>query len=181
MDSKQIEQLLEKYWNCETSLEEEKQLREYFHGEGIPGQWKETSELFRYFEHQRHQPLTGQAFETEVLRKIRHEQPKGKLVWMFSRNVIRVAAGLVVVVAATFLVRQEIRKSYPPEDTFSDPKMAFEETKKALMMISKGFGKGQKEASKINVFNDAEQKVQGNSPEEQNDKPKEAETPVKSI
>ena len=27
MDSKQIEQLLEKYWNCETSLEEERVLR----------------------------------------------------------------------------------------------------------------------------------------------------------
>ena len=33
MDSKQLEQLLEKYWNCETSLEEEKQLREHFRGE----------------------------------------------------------------------------------------------------------------------------------------------------
>ena len=69
--------------------------------------------------------------------------------------------GLIVVIAATFFVRQEIRKSYPPEDTFSDPKMAFEETKKALMMISKGFGKGQREASKINLFNDAGEKVQG--------------------
>ena len=37
MDSKHIEQLLEKYWSCETSLEEEKQLREYFRGEDIPG------------------------------------------------------------------------------------------------------------------------------------------------
>src|SRR6266850_2059260 len=160
MDSKHIEQLLEKYWNCETSLEEEQQLREYFRGENIPGQWKEASELFRYFEQQRHQPLMDQTFETVVLKKIRKESQRGK-EYSIMRNVVRIAAGLIVVIAATFIVRQEIRKSYPPEDTFSDPKMAFEETKKALMMISKGFGKGQKEASKINVFNDAEQKVQG--------------------
>ena len=38
MDFKEREDLLRKYWNCETSLEEEKQLREYFGGENIPEQ-----------------------------------------------------------------------------------------------------------------------------------------------
>jgi len=161
MESKHIEQLLEKYWNCETSLEEEQQLREYFRGENVPVQWKEASEVFRYFEQQRHQPVTGQTFEADVLRKIRREHPRGKVISLTRNVIVRIAAGLIVVMAATFFVRQELRKSYPPEDTFSDPKMAFEETKKALMMISKGFGKGQKEASKINLFHDAEQKVQG--------------------
>jgi hypothetical protein len=77
-------------------------------------------------------------------------------------NVSRIAAGLVVVVAATYFVREEIRKSYPPEiaDTYSDPKLAFEETKKALMMISKGFGKARKETQRINLLNEAEQKIQ---------------------
>ena len=31
MDYKYIEQLLERYWNCETSLEEEQILRSFFH------------------------------------------------------------------------------------------------------------------------------------------------------
>ena len=53
MDSKQIEQLLEKYWNTETSLEEEQQLRDFFRGESIPEALKETAELFRYFDHQK--------------------------------------------------------------------------------------------------------------------------------
>jgi hypothetical protein len=161
MESKHIEQLLEKYWNCDTSLEEEQQLRDYFRGENVPGRWKEASELFRYFEQQRHQPLTDQTFDADVLKKIRKGQPVGKVIRLTRNVIVRIAAGLIVVIAATFFVRQELRKSYPPEDTFSDPRMAFEETKKALMMISKGFGKGQKEASKIKLFHDAEQKVQG--------------------
>jgi hypothetical protein len=67
-----------------------------------------------------------------------------------------------VLVAATYLVRQEIRKSYPEEvvDTYSDPQLAFEETKKALMMISKTFGKAKQEAGKITVFNEAEEIIQ---------------------
>ena len=77
-------------------------------------------------------------------------------------NIGRIAAGIVVVVAATFLIRQEIRKSYPKEiqDTYSDPQMAFEETKKALQMISNSFGKARKEASKMKMLNDAEKKIQ---------------------
>jgi hypothetical protein len=46
MDSNRIELLLKKYWGCETSLEEEKQLRDYFQGNDIPDQWKETASLF---------------------------------------------------------------------------------------------------------------------------------------
>ena len=166
MDSKDIEQLLEKYWNCETSLEEEQQLREYFKAETIPDSLKETSVLFKYFEQQRHEPLPDNAFEGDVLKQIKAERPQGKVVKLFF-NVARIAAGLVVVAAATYFVRQEIRKSYPPEiaDTYSDPKLAFEETKKALMMISKGFGKAQKEARKINLLNEAEQKIQGKQEE----------------
>lgn len=166
MDSKRIENLLEKYWSCETSLEEEQHLRDYFHGEEIPVQWKETSELFRYFQHQKKDRLTGPAFDEEVLRKVRVIRPAAKGVRMVY-NYGRIAAGLLVVVAATYFVRQEIRKSYPPDvaDTFTDPKLAFEETKRALLMISKGFGKAQKETKKINMFNEAERKIQGRKKE----------------
>jgi len=161
MDSNEIKQLLEKYWNCETSLEEEQQLKEYFRGNNIPESFKETSELFRYFEAQKKDSL-NHGFDGEVMKRIKEERPQGKVVKMMF-NVARIAAGVVVVVAATYFVRQEIRKSYPPEiaDTYSDPKLAFEETKKALMMISKGFGKAQRETRRINLLNEAEQKIQG--------------------
>lgn len=159
MDSKQLEQLLEKYWNCETSLEEEKQLREYFRGE-VPEQWKETADLFRYFEIQQTKSLSTD-FDSAVKQQIKEHRPAGKSVKMIF-NYARIAAGLLVVITATYFVRQEIRKAYPPEvvDTYSDPKLALEETKKALLMISKSFNKAQREAGKIKIFNEAEEKIQ---------------------
>ncbi len=161
MDSKQLEQLLEKYWNTETSLEEEKQLRDFFRGETIPEQFKETAELFRYFDHQKKVQLNEPSFDGDVARKINATRPAAKTVKMYY-NYARIAAGVAVVIAATYFVGQEVRKSYPAEvtDTYSDPKLAFEETKKALMMLSKGFGKARHETEKIKMFNEAEQKVQ---------------------
>jgi hypothetical protein len=167
MDSNKMESLLEKYWNCETSLEEEKQLKELFAKGNIPSSMHQTSELFAYFEQQRNKPLVDEDFDSATLKKIKAISPEGRVVNMFN-NVAKIAAGIVVLVAASYLVMKEVRKSYPAEvaDTYSDPKLALEETKKALMLISKGFGKAQKEASKIELFNEAEKVIQGKPKED---------------
>jgi hypothetical protein len=160
MDSNRIDELLNKYWNCETSLEEEQQLREYFRGREIPEQWKETSALFRYFDEHKKKSLDDKAFDTEILKQV--QAPKQGRVMNLLYNSMRIAAGVAVLVVATWLVRNEIRKTTPQAavDTYNDPKLAFEETKKALMMISKSFGNAEEKARKINMFNEAREQVQ---------------------
>lgn len=171
MDSENIRQLLEKYWNCETSLEEEKELRNYFSGQEIPDNLKETATLFRFFEEESQKSL-GESFDKEATRRMK-ARPQAKVISMVRFvQMARIAAGILVVVAATFFVRQEIKKTYPAEvvDTYSDPKLALEETKKALMLISKSFGKAKEGAGKINLFNEAEKKIQGKEKDETEEK-----------
>ncbi|MEM9545294.1 MAG: hypothetical protein AAGA77_04940 [Bacteroidota bacterium] len=45
-----VDALLEKYWNAETSLEEEAQLRDYFSSDHVTPEHKEFSGLFTYYE-----------------------------------------------------------------------------------------------------------------------------------
>lgn len=169
MDSKDIEQLLEKYWNCDTSLEEEQQLRDFFKGNAIPESLTETASLFRFFEAEKKKSLAD-SFDHAVTKEIRKRQG-GKIISLGWVQIARIAAGVLVVVAATYFIRQEVRKAYPEEeaivDTYSDPQLAFEETKKALMMIGKGFGKAKSEAGKIKMFNEAEKKIQGKQNEKE--------------
>lgn len=159
MDSKRIEELLNKYWNCETSLEEEQQLRQYFTGSQIPDALKETSALFKFFEEQKKKSLNDVSFDGEIMTNV--NKPRGQVVKFF-RNSMRIAAGIAVLMAATWFVRTEIRETTPQEmvDTYNDPQLAFEETKRALLMISKSFGKAEEQAKKINLFNEAQEKVQ---------------------
>jgi hypothetical protein len=163
MDSNRLDELLKKYWDCETSLEEEAQLREYFSGNDVPEQWKETAVLFRYFEAQKGKSVEPQ-FETAVVNQLKSPYPKneGRVVKLFA-NAMRIAAGVAVLLLAVYFVRQEIRKAddqLAVKDTFNDPERAFEETKKALLMISKGFGSAGQHAKKINMFNEAQEKIQ---------------------
>ena len=160
MDSKKIDELLNKYWNCETSLDEELQLREYFRGKDFPEQWKETATLFQYFDEHKKKTLADGSFDDQVLQRVK--TPKQGKVTRLLYNTMRIAAGVAVLVVATWIVRVEIRKSDPQEtaDTYDDPKIAFEETKKALMMISKSFGSAEEKAKKITLFNEAQDQLQ---------------------
>lgn len=162
MDSKKLEELLKKYWDCESSLEEEEQLRKYFCGNDVPDQWRETAILFRYFDEQKGKSVDPQ-FENVVVSQIKSTKrvESGKLVKLFY-NTMRIAAGVAVLLAAVYFVRQELRSNnaVAVEDTYDDPQQAFEETKRALLMISKGFGNAEQQAKKINMFNEAQEKIQ---------------------
>ena len=163
MDFNNLEELLQKYWNCETTLEEEKLLHEYFRGNNIPDQVKETAVLFQYFEAHKKKSLNDVAFDHSVLQKV-NTPKKSKLVKL-AYNSMRIAAGLLVVLLATWFIRDELRKTAPQEvvDTYDDPKLAFEETKKALLMISRSFGTAEQQAKKINLFNEAQEEIQRNN------------------
>lgn len=166
MDYNKVEDLLKKYWSCETSLEEEKQLRDYFGGNNIPGQWKEAASLFRYFEEHKKKSLSDVAFDGQVMRYV-NVPKQGKLVKLVY-NSMKIAAGLAVVIMATWFIRNEIRETTPQAvvDTYDDPKLAFEETKKALLMISKSFGTAEEQTRKINLFNEAQEEIQKNKESE---------------
>lgn len=166
MDSKHIEEILAKYWEGETSLAEEQTLREFFNqaDSEIPGHLRETAMLFRYFREQQNKTLEDVATRVEVAPVV--QKKRGRMV-AFVRNSLRIAAGIAVLWVAVWMVRSEIRSTTPQEvvDTYDDPELAFEETKKALLMISRSFGTAERQARRINMFNEAQEQIQGETNE----------------
>ena len=53
MDYKYIEQLMERYWRCETSLQEEEILRTFFTQENVPAELLSYKDLFIYEQDQK--------------------------------------------------------------------------------------------------------------------------------
>ena len=175
MDFDRIEKLLQKYWDCETSIEEEKELKSFFNNDEVPEKWKSLVPLFKYYEQEKAEGGLDHFFDERVLAQIEEiensttkgSEPRGKVRKMFN-DILKVAAVLLVLITSAYFVREnfnekkeEIIAEVP--GTIEDPKIAFEEAKKALMMISKNFNKGRKEASKVSVFNEAQEKVKRDS------------------
>lgn len=166
MDFDRIERLLAKYWECETTLDEEKELKKFFNSPNVPEHLSGYTSLFQYYEHEKNHGQLDNLFDQEVIERIEglQEKPKkGKVAKLFY-DVARAAAVVLVLITAGYFIKQEVvdtKENVQPyiTDTFDDPQAAFEETKRALQMISANFKRGRKEARKVGVFNDAQQKA----------------------
>ena len=167
MDYKRIEQLLDKYWECETSIEEENELKEFFTQEDVPEQWKETALLFRYYKSEIKNRKLDKSFDSKVIQNISNPQiqgKEGKVIQWYNRYA-RVAAVVLILVAVSFVITRTLQKQQQKAlvaDTYQNPEDAFAETKKALLLISKNIGKGKDQAMKLTKFNKAEEKIKNN-------------------
>ena len=71
MDSKTMEQLLERYWRCETSLEEEARLRAYFASGEVDSALQRYQALFAYQKQQQTEGLDSE-FDARLIRQMEH-------------------------------------------------------------------------------------------------------------
>ena len=98
MDSEHIEQLLERYWKCETSLEEEAQLRAYFAEAGnIPAHLLRYKDLFVYQQLQ-HDARLSDDFDERVLAQVEVPVVKARRMSLMSRFMPLFKAAAVVAV-----------------------------------------------------------------------------------
>ena len=75
MDYKYINQLLERYWNCETSLEEEGILRAFFSQKDVPAELRQYQSLFAYQQMESKAKHLGADFDSKLLAIIDEEEP----------------------------------------------------------------------------------------------------------
>lgn len=156
MDLKQVEQLLSKYWEGETSLSEEKQLQQFFSYGEVPAHLLVYRDLFVAQEITLN-PDLGLDFDREVLDKI--EVKENSTRWNFMRIA---AVGLILIVMSIGLFKLDSTTNTQPiaqVDTFNDPEEALAETKKAFAMLSDAFNKGQQPVMNIAKLDKTNQKV----------------------
>ena len=96
MDYKYIEQLLERYWECKTTLQEEAILKAFFSQEDVPAELQQYKALFTY-ELQKEKTL-GDDFDARILEKI---QPTAKTVTLTSRLMPLFKAAAIVAIFLT--------------------------------------------------------------------------------
>lgn len=81
MDYKYIEQLLERYWRCETSLEEEEILRAFFSQEKVPEHLLQYKLLFSFVKQEKDDNVLNDEFDEKVLSIIDEDKPiKAKVI-----------------------------------------------------------------------------------------------------
>jgi len=160
MDYKYIEQLIERYWQCETSLMEEQILRSFFSQEEIPAHLLPYREVFVYQQTQQEVKLSAD-FDEKVLAAIETPVVKARHLTIASRfmPLMRAAAMVAFVITLgnvaqrSFFAEDQLDYNYESyKDTYKDPQMAYEQLSSALMKVSEGINKSQTQLASDSIL-----------------------------
>jgi len=145
MELQTIEQLLDKYFDGESTIAEEKDLKLYFSSPNVAPQLEQYKPLFGYFANE-----GKQQFDKPLPLKAK----KRNGAWLSVAASVVLLGGML-----TFYNTQQ--PSGDELGTFNDPEVAFKETQKALHMLSKNvnvgmssvnYVTGEYEKSKTTIF-----------------------------
>jgi len=139
MEREQVAQLLEKYWQVETTVEEEKMLAEYFRGTDVPLEWASYREIFSFYEQEK-EVTPGEELEERIMEQVR---PRVRLrgAWWAAAACIVLLLGLEPLFRMSEGKRVE-QRVVVVKDTYDDPQQALAAVQKALLIASRNMNKG---------------------------------------
>lgn len=158
MDYNKIKELLDKYFEGETSLEEEALLEVYFGQSDIAEDLQKYQPLFQYLGEEKGIELSL-GFEDRVMAQLTNEEnmevvkPKQITRWNIPWTKMAAAVLLLIGSYTVYWQQQRVEPVAPTIDKFAaydamTEKEAYERTKAALMLISNKMNKGADKAKK---------------------------------
>lgn len=143
MELRKIEELIEKYEAGETSLAEEKSLREYFSSHKVPAHLETYRFLFGYVKHAQSQQMP----ERKVVKSRRWDY-----VWT------SVAASVILVMGLFLYQNKSFHASNQDLGTITDQELALQKTKETLRLVSEYMNEGTEDLVYLKEFNKTKNK-----------------------
>ena len=142
-----IENLIDKYFEGETSIAEENELKVYFSSTDVAQHLKQYQTIFGYF---------SQAKEQQFTQEIPLQTKKRNVVLWLS-----IAASVVVMLGVGTMMyfnndKEEQFVACTPED---NPELALQQTEKALALVSEHLNTGIESVSYINEYEQSKNRI----------------------
>lgn len=141
MESKAIENLIEKYLEAETSVREEERLRAYFSKGDVAPHLQQYAPMFNYFDVAREESYSGKVYINSGRKKV--------YSW------VAVAASIVILLGVALQQNNDINEF----GTYEDPELAMQKTKEALEMVSRYMNTGTEDLGYLQEFNSTKNKI----------------------
>lgn len=152
MNTREIKQLIDKFYEGETTLAEEKLLREFFAGSDIPEELSAHKPVFDFFSLEQKQE--GSARIGDHVFSEEKKGKEGRVIRMSSRrnqrfHVISLAASVVILAGIAIAIVMNINQ----RDHFTrQDQMAYAQAKEALMIVSSNFNTGASQLRYLGAF-----------------------------
>ena len=143
MELNRIEKLLENYFQAETNLAEEQELKNYFSSGNVAPNLKQYQSMFVYF---------SEAKNEKINKEIVIQNNKKSTIWMSVAASVTILFGIGVF---SYLNMDTKTKATGEFGTFDDPEVAFRETQKALNLVSENVNVGIKSVEYVNEYQES--------------------------
>lgn len=143
MELNRIEKLLENYFQGETNLTEEQELKNYFASGNVAPNLKQYQSMFGYFSEVKNEKFT---------KEIVIQNKKKNTVWLSIAASVTILLGVGVF---SYLNMETKNKTTGELGTYDDPEVAFRETQKALNMVSENVNVGIKSVEYVNEYQES--------------------------
>jgi hypothetical protein len=140
---KKIKQLLDKFYDGQTSLEEELYLEEYFTSNSIPEELLKDKELFvsmNAVDMQVTIPGDLNSRLIDTINEAEHKESRVKRINLYSFSGL--AAGLLIILGVYFAFLRDNPTDVLAEYTIQDEDLAYQEARKALNFVSAKLNRG---------------------------------------
>lgn len=146
MDLKKIRTLLEKFYNGESTIEEEKILREYFSNELIDSEFIADKDVFLYQVHENENLKGIPDISNEIWNSLSNiDDYKIKTNNNLTYFYLRIAASIIILIGSFFLLKNQVfnkQQNIQFADTYDNPEEAYQQAKEALLYVSQVLNTG---------------------------------------
>jgi hypothetical protein len=165
MNTSGIEALLQKFYEGNTSLQEEKSLREFFQGKDVPVHLKSHQPLFSFYSDEQRQEISDQDFELNLTAQLTEDQDEIPVVQMRpNRNRIMfiagIAASFLLLIGLVFTFQQDVFRKSLKQAGNPDPEIAYADVSQALMLVSGNLNNGLKQVERLQMVDKAMKNIQ---------------------
>ena len=154
MDTNNIKDLLEKFYQGETSLEEEKALADFLLQENTPDEFLSDKRLFRALHETAVDiPLESSRDIESLIDSFKEENSSDKKIKTLHIKywAIGVAASLALILGVRQFQKSQQADPVFFTDTYNNPDDAYRATMDALQLFSENFSKGTESVEKANA------------------------------
>ena len=139
MKTTEIKQLLQIYFNGESSLEDERKLEAYFQSDEVAEELAEYAEFFGGIS-ELTIAVDDSTIEEDVMDFILENEHKEKTKYLGMWKMVTGIAASIIIVLGGFLFYQQQQK--PFNDTFENPEQAYAYAQQTLQFVSGKYSKG---------------------------------------
>jgi len=154
MNTREVETLLEKFYEGNTSLQEEKALRDFFRGQDVPAHLSPHQHLFTFFGDEQHQEIPDQEFDQKLSTRLMEQPDETPVIRMRpvrSRNlfVYGFAATILLLIGLFFTFQRDIFKKSGIQNVNPETEIAYAEASEALLIVSDNLNHGLRQAEHL--------------------------------